>query len=284
MFHQDYALQQLLKWCIHKGHRSIKQAKHLSLSGTASLWWASLNFYELRTRAQPHGPVCSLTPNHQNQNLSDYLQSPELIPQWRVHLQGLGPGIFSRGCPACAAVWPKAQRRDRISKALNTITVGFERGSLQALLAVLAFHLQFSVQTTSPVTSHIPWPPSGASTGKGCKGQVRLFWVLNSAKEENCPKGIEGRESYKVNGSFYTRMQETTGLCTSSLNGVVALSRALWRKGCISVWKGSFSCWQMTARSVLPRSTSHIFGLLLSRSVTGFSYCVSPSRAFFCHW
>lgn len=95
-----------------------------------------------------------MAPDH----LSDYLQSPELIPHWRRHLQGLGPGTFSRGCPAHDAVWPKAQGRDRISLALNTITAGSERGSLQALTAVLAFHplLQFSVQTTAPATSHIP--------------------------------------------------------------------------------------------------------------------------------
>lgn len=55
--------------------------------------------------------------------------------------------------------------------------------------------------------------------------------MLNSAKEENCPMGIEGRESHKVNGSFHTRMQETTGLCTSCLNGVVELSRASLKEG-----------------------------------------------------
>lgn len=43
--------------------------------------------------------------------------------------------------------------------------------------------------------------------------------------------GIEGRESHKVNGSFHTRMQETTGLCTSCLNGVVELSRASLKEG-----------------------------------------------------
>lgn len=154
--------------------------------------------------------------------------------------QGLGPGIFSRGCPAYDAVWPKAQGGDRISKLLSTISAGFESGSLQALIAVLVFHpvLQHSVQTTAPVTSHIPWHPPGASTEKGCKGEERLFWVLNSAKEENCPMGIEGRESYKVNGSFHTRMQETTGLCTSCLNGVVGLSRASLKEGLHQCLKG----------------------------------------------
>lgn len=58
----------------------------------------------------------------------------------------------------------------------------------------------------------------------------------------------------------------------------------LWRKGCISIWKGSFSCWQMTVRSVFPCSTSHVFGLLLSCSTTGFSSYASPSRALFCCW
>lgn len=50
--------------------------------------------------------------------------------------------------------------------------------------------------------------------------------------------GIEGRESCKVNGSFHTRMQETTGLCTSCLNGVVALSRASLKEGLHQYLKG----------------------------------------------
>lgn len=157
-----------------------------------------------------------------------------------MHLQGSGPGVFSRGCPTCDEAWPKAQGRDRISKPLHTISAGFEKGSLQALTAVLIFHplLQLSVQTTAPVISHIPWPPSGTSTEKSCKGEERFFWVLHSAKEENCPMGIEKRESCKVNGSFHTRMQETTGLCTSCLNGVVGLSRASLKEGLHQYLKG----------------------------------------------
>lgn len=55
--------------------------------------------------------------------------------------------------------------------------------------------------------------------------------MLNSAKKEDCAGRIEGRESYKVNGSFHTRMQETTWLCTGCLNGVVGLSRASLKEG-----------------------------------------------------
>lgn len=58
----------------------------------------------------------------------------------------------------------------------------------------------------------------------------------------------------------------------------------LWRKGCISIWNGLFSCWQMTVRSVLLRSTSYAFGLLLSCSTTGFSSSTFTLRAFFCWW
>lgn len=54
-------------------------------------------------------------------------------------------------------------------------------------------------------------------------------WDKKEKKEE---------ESYRVNGSFHTRIQETTGLCTSCLNGVVGLSRASLKEGLHQYLKG----------------------------------------------
>lgn len=108
-------------------------------------------------------------------------------------------------------------------------------------------------------------------------------WVLSSAKkEENCLMRIEGRESYKVNGSFPTRMQETTWLCASCLNGVVGLSRASLKGRLHQYLKGVIQF--LADDSQVSVSTSYIFGLLLSCSITGFSSCTFTSRASFCWW
>lgn len=104
--------------------------------------------------------------------------------------------------------------------------------------------------------------------------------MLSSAKkEENCPMGTDGRESYKVNGSFHTRMQETTWLCASSLNGVVGLSRASSKAKLHQYLKGVIQL--LADDSQVSISTSYIFGLLLSCSAISFSSCTFTSRAFF---
>lgn len=59
-----------------------------------------------------------------------------------------------------------------------------------------------------------------------------------------------------------------------------SLPEGRWRKG----WKGSFSCWQITVRSVFLRSTSYAFGLQLSCSAIGFFSSTFTLRAFFCCW
>lgn len=57
-----------------------------------------------------------------------------------------------------------------------------------------------------------------------------------------------------------------------------SLSEERWKKG----WKGSFSCWQITVRSVFLCSTSYAFGLQLSCSAIGFFSSTFTLRAFFC--
>lgn len=83
---------------------------------------------------------------------------------------------------------------------------------------------------------------------------------------------------------FIQECRKPQGSAPAVWMGLWGSAEPLWRKGCISVWKGPFSCWQMTVRSVFPCSTSHVFGLLLSCSTTGFSSYASPSRALFCCW
>lgn len=196
MFHQDCALQQLLKWCIHKGHRSIKQAVQ-SISHCLAQLLCNEPPWTFMNSVPEHNLMASCAAWPQTisviicRALSASLDGGCTCKGW---------GHISSAGAAQRQLWPKAQGRDRISKPLSTISAGFERGNLQALTAVLVFHplLQLSVQTAAPVTSHIPWPPSGASTEKGCKGEERLFWVLNSAKEENCPVGQKREEGRGV--------------------------------------------------------------------------------------
>lgn len=83
---------------------------------------------------------------------------------------------------------------------------------------------------------------------------------------------------------FLQECRKPQGPAPAVWMGLWGSAEPLWRKGCIRNWKGSFSCWQMTVRSLFPCSTYHIYSQPLSCSATGFSSCASPSRAFFCCW
>lgn len=83
---------------------------------------------------------------------------------------------------------------------------------------------------------------------------------------------------------FIQECRKPHGSAPTVWKGLWGSAEPLWRKGCISIWNGLFSCWQMTVRSVFLSSTSYAFGLLLSCSAIGFSSSTFTLRAFFCCW
>lgn len=252
MFHQDSVLQQLLKWCIHKRHRSIKQAVQ-SISHCLAQLLCN----------EPPWTFVNLTPKH----LSDDVQSPELTPQWRMHLQGLGPAIFSRGCPTCDAVWPKAQGRESLSHWTPSLLV------LQALRAAWAFHPLLQLSVPAPVTSHIPWPPSEASTEKGCKerrGSSECWTLLRGELScGNRRKGVmQGKWQFSHKNAGNHR----------ALHQLSERGRGTQQ----SLFEGRAASVFERGHSVAGRwQSGQCFHALHLISLVCYSF---PSRVFFCHW
>lgn len=168
-------------------------------------------------------------------------------------LLGLGPGIFSRGCPTCNAVQPvlwHTERRTPLSHWEHNQcwfwNSPFVNGHSCASLSPSS-PAHSSNHCSSPSTFTCSLTLVSSKHWERLQRRGEALQMLNSAKEEHCPMGLGGRESYEVNSSFHTRMQETTWLFTDRM-GSWGSAEPLWRKGCISVWKGSFSGWQMTGQ------------------------------------
>lgn len=179
---------------------------------------------------------------------------------------GVGASYLQQGLPNLWCSLAKGTREGISSHWTPSLLV------LQALRAVWAFHPLLQLSVPAPVTSHIPWPPSEASTEKGCKerrGSSECWTLLRGELScGNRRKGVmqgKWQFSHKNAGNhraLHQLSEQGRGTQQSLFEGRAA---SVFERG------HSVGRWQ----------SGQCFHALHLISLVCYSF---PSRAFFCHW